>query len=241
MKTMKSTAAICAVALAVQGCATASKDLTPTYISPLQYQSYDCEQIAAEVARIQARVVQLGGRLDQAANNDAGIMAVGLLLFWPVLFALGGTKQQEAEYSRLKGEYDALEQQAVLKKCQRAAPPPVVATPTQPSTSPIAAVEPVAAVPAAVPAEAVSSSPLIAVPAVQIVPMAATTPSSAAGAGQVSKHMFSAERLAKGSGCERPVATMNIRTVVSETFTVACFNGEALSIRCENGACRVLQ
>lgn len=194
--------------------------------------------------------MQLGGRLDQAANNDAGIMAVGLLLFWPVLFALGGTKQQEAEYSRLKGEYDALEQQAILKKCQRAAPAPVVATPTQavPST-PLAVVEPLVATPVAavaapvvaLPAVAVYAAPPVATPAVQVVLVASPSPASTAGTVQASKHMFSAERLAKGSGCERPVATMNIRTVVSETFTVACFNGDALSIRCENGACRVLQ
>ena len=84
MKAMRSTAMVCAVALGIQGCATASRDLSTTYVSPLQYQSYDCDQIAAEGMRIQARVVQFGGRLDQAANNDAGIMAVGLPLFWPV-------------------------------------------------------------------------------------------------------------------------------------------------------------
>lgn len=44
-------------------------------------------------------------------------MGVGLVLFWPALFALGGTKQQEAEYARLKGEHDALQQAAVAKKC----------------------------------------------------------------------------------------------------------------------------
>src|SRR5213079_1316147 len=60
---------------------------------------------------------QLGGRLDEAANNDKGIATVGIILFWPVLFALGGTKQQEAEYSRLKGEYDAVQQAAIAKRC----------------------------------------------------------------------------------------------------------------------------
>jgi hypothetical protein len=98
-------------------CATASKDLSPTYTSPLGYQNYDCEQLAAESQRIQGRVVQLGGRLDTAASNDKAIAGVGVLLFWPALFALGGTKQQEADYSRLRGEYDAVQQSAVLRKC----------------------------------------------------------------------------------------------------------------------------
>ena len=117
MHALRSIAGVCSVALVVNGCATASKDLTATYVSPLQYQAYDCDQLAAEIQRISGRVNQLGGRLDEAANNDKGIMAVGLILFWPALFALGGTKQQEAEYSRLKGEYDAIEQQAIIKKC----------------------------------------------------------------------------------------------------------------------------
>jgi hypothetical protein len=44
------------------------------------------------------------------------------------LFALGGTKQQEAEYARLTGEYDALQQAVVAKKCPGVVP---VAMPAQ--------------------------------------------------------------------------------------------------------------
>ena len=83
----------------------------------MQYQAYDCDQLSSESQRIQARVVQLGGRLDTAAANDKAIAGVGAILFWPALFALGGTKQQEADYSRLRGEYDAVQQSAVLRKC----------------------------------------------------------------------------------------------------------------------------
>jgi hypothetical protein len=105
------------LAILLAGCATGSKDLSATYVSPTQYQSYDCSQLQMETQRIQARVVELGGRLDQAASNDKAIAGVGIILFWPALFALGGTKQQEAEYSRLKGEFDAAQQAAVQKKC----------------------------------------------------------------------------------------------------------------------------
>lgn len=106
-----------ASAILALGCATASKDIAPIYVSPLQYQGYDCQQLAAETHRIQSRVIELGGRLDQAASNDKTITGVGMVLFWPALFALGGTKQQEADYSRLKGEYDAVQQAAIVKKC----------------------------------------------------------------------------------------------------------------------------
>ena len=97
------------------GCSTASQNITAEYISPNQYQSYDCEQLTQEATRILVRVKQLGVRLDQAANNDKAIGVVGAILFWPALFALGGTKQQEAEYARLKGEYDAVSQAQIAK------------------------------------------------------------------------------------------------------------------------------
>jgi hypothetical protein len=114
---MKKFTTTLATVLILSGCATASKDISTTYVSPIQYQSYDCAQLAAETQRIQVRVNQLGGRLDEAAENDKAITGVGVILFWPALFALGGTKEQEAEYARLKGEYDAVQQSAVLKKC----------------------------------------------------------------------------------------------------------------------------
>ena len=63
------------------------------------------------------------GRLDEAANNDKVIMGVGMVLFWPALFALGGTKQQEADYARLKGEYEAIGQAMIAKKCDQGTAP----------------------------------------------------------------------------------------------------------------------
>lgn len=114
--------------LVLGGCSTASKDISSTYVSPMQYQPYDCQQLSMEAQRIQTRVVELGGRLDQAATNDKAIMGVGLVLFWPALFALGGTKQQEAEYARLRGEYDAVQQAAIEKKCNLSVVAPAAAS-----------------------------------------------------------------------------------------------------------------
>ncbi len=125
MKKVGATCLSCVVLLS--GCATASKDVVPAYVSPLQYQAYDCAQLTSESQRIQARVVQLGGRLDEASNNDKALMGVGLVLFWPALFALGGTKQQEADYARLQGEYDAIQKTAIEKKCAGVVPAPAPA------------------------------------------------------------------------------------------------------------------
>jgi hypothetical protein len=113
----------------ISGCTTASKDIGAVYISSLQYASYDCDQLGAESSRILTRVKQLGVQLDKAAANDKAIGVAGAILFWPALFALGGNKQQEAEYSRLKGEFEAAQTVAIQKKCSFAVPQ------TSPNTS----------------------------------------------------------------------------------------------------------
>lgn len=113
------TCTVVALAFAIlsNGCSSSSKDISSSYVSPLQYQPYDCSQLAGESHRILSRVKEIGGRLDEASSNDKMITGAGVILFWPSLFFLGGTKQQEAEYGRLKGEYDAVQQAAIAKKC----------------------------------------------------------------------------------------------------------------------------
>jgi hypothetical protein len=131
----KAIASVLAISLALAGCATASKDIAATYTSPMQYQNHDCEQLSGEAQRINVRVNQLAGRLDEAAANDKAIAGVGAILFWPALFALGGTKNQEAEFARLKGDHDAIQQVAVMKKCPGTMAPNQTAG-IQPAVSP---------------------------------------------------------------------------------------------------------
>lgn len=119
----KTIATTLAISLALSGCATASGNIAASYTTPMQYQAYDCAQLSSEAQRVHGRTNQLAGRLDEAANNDKALMGVGLVLFWPALFALGGTKQQETDYARLKGEYDAIQQTMVAKKCDQAGSP----------------------------------------------------------------------------------------------------------------------
>lgn len=139
MRVFPIVSAVAVACSSLAGCATASKDVPTAYVSPLQYQSYDCTQIAMEGQRLNARVSELGGRLDTAADHDKAIAGVGAILFWPALFALGGTKAQEAEYARLRGEHDAIEQASISKRCGVAAP---LVADTAPAVTPVAAVEP---------------------------------------------------------------------------------------------------
>jgi len=115
---MKKIIGVFVCVLAVGACATQPDKIASAYVSPLQYKDYDCDQISMELARVNSRVNALHTSLKKTADDDAGQMAVGLILLWPTLFFLEGSDGPEAqEYARLKGEKDALDVAAVQKKC----------------------------------------------------------------------------------------------------------------------------
>ena len=113
---IKAFVAVCA-ALSLAGCATSPDKISASYVSPLQYQGYDCGKIRGELVRIGHRVDEVTGHQRKQASNDALAMGVGLVLFWPALFFLAGGNDKKEELGRLKGEYDALQQAAVTKRC----------------------------------------------------------------------------------------------------------------------------
>lgn len=135
-------------------------------------------------------------------------------------------------------------------------------TPSQPTTATAGAATPGASAPSAVSPSPQGSYP--SVPASAVVPVSAvstTTPSTApsvtSGAPEPasavpvakapplpasgSKHMFAAERFAKGAGCVQPIASLGAQTPAFESFTVICANGDPMIIRCDGGACRELK
>lgn len=106
------------LAVSMVGCASSPDDISASYVSPITYKDYDCDQIALELQRVTRRAGELQGNLDKKAGGDAAQVAVGALLFWPALFFVeGGDGPEATEYARLKGERDALEQVSILKKC----------------------------------------------------------------------------------------------------------------------------
>lgn len=106
------------LALLLAACASSPDKLPAASVSTLQYENHSCRQIAAEVDRVERQVNDLYYRLDKKASGDAMQMGVGMVLFWPALFFLeGGDGPEAAEYSRLKGEMQALEKVAIKKNC----------------------------------------------------------------------------------------------------------------------------
>lgn len=112
-------------AAVLAGCASNPDKISSSYVSPLKYKNHDCEQIAMEMDHVSRRTSELYYQLKGEADADAAQMGVGLVLFWPALFFLeGGDGPQAAEYSRLKGEHEALQSAAIDKKCAMEDLPP---------------------------------------------------------------------------------------------------------------------
>jgi hypothetical protein len=116
-----------AIALAAGGCASSSNEIKASYVSPLQYQQYNCQQIAAEADRVSRKAAELSGVQDTKASNDAVATGVALVLFWPAALLVKGDGSTAAELARLKGEFETLEKVSIEKNCGLrfgAQPPP---------------------------------------------------------------------------------------------------------------------
>ncbi len=112
------------VATMLSGCVSSSEKYNSPYISPAQFQTYSCAELLAEIERVQAKVSQLTDKSDGNATADEKLeLDADLSLSWTALFALAGTKEQEAEYALLKSEYDAIQQWAAIKQCSGVIPP----------------------------------------------------------------------------------------------------------------------
>jgi hypothetical protein len=129
--TFKAVAAIAAMGVALSGCASSSDDIAAAYVSPLAYDTYTCPQLSGELQRISARVHEVTGTVDQKATNDKVAMGVGLVLFWPALFFLKGNGPEQEELARLKGEYDAVNQEMIKDNCG-----PIVSAPVASAAAP---------------------------------------------------------------------------------------------------------
>lgn len=110
--------AVSIIAGLLTACASNPDKIDAAYVSPLKYKDYDCDQIAMEMDYVGQRTTKLHTRLKKERQKDNAKMGVGLVLFWPALFFLdGGDGPEAAEYSQLKGEFEALRTNSTQKKC----------------------------------------------------------------------------------------------------------------------------
>ena len=96
--------------MGLAGCTTAPES-DPAYVSPLQYQDYNCKQIKAEMRRI-------SGKIEQAAQaNQTGQVLDAALTVFAISQGYGVYSEDNPEYRRLQNQYDVLEQTAIQKEC----------------------------------------------------------------------------------------------------------------------------
>ncbi|MBE0443110.1 MAG: hypothetical protein ACTH7W_00275 [Psychrobacter sp.] len=122
MKTL-ATATLLAITgiFGLSGCASTG-NVTPQYVPPSTYQSYDCQALNQEYARVNRYV-------DAALNEQSTLSSTGVGIgvsagSWGISpnisFGLGkseNTKARDAKLSRLYGERDAIVQSARLQNC----------------------------------------------------------------------------------------------------------------------------
>lgn len=102
---------------ALAGCASSSNEIAPAYVSPVMYQSYNCQQLALEAQGISQRAATLSGAQDSQRSKDQLATAAAIVVFWPAAFFVGGDKQTAAELANMKGQMVAIEQASIAKKC----------------------------------------------------------------------------------------------------------------------------
>jgi hypothetical protein len=102
-------------------CAPHSYEIRSAEVSPEQYKELSCTEVYAEMNTHMLRLEELGRSIDETAETDETQTAVGIILFWPVLFWLEGSDTPEAqEYAQIRGEMLSLEHTAILRDCVEA-------------------------------------------------------------------------------------------------------------------------
>lgn len=100
--------------LLVAACAQPPEAIAPAYVSPATYRGYNCQQLGAELHRVDNALAQASQQQRKARSNDtAGVILLGL----PVS-SLSGANVAE-QVAALKGQKHTLEQMMISRRCVR--------------------------------------------------------------------------------------------------------------------------
>ncbi|MGR3564095.1 MAG: hypothetical protein ACU0FH_14920 [Heliomarina sp.] len=115
MKKLISSIACCAILAA---CAEQPSQIDALYVSPNVYRDKSCSNLMIERNTIINNVNRLTEQQQKAADTDAAAMGIGMVLFWPALFALGTTDDKSEALATAKGNYDAITAQMHSRRCK---------------------------------------------------------------------------------------------------------------------------
>jgi len=88
----------------------------PSYVSPIKYQKYSCNQLSKEREKISQRITILSTQLENFNTKKGAMVFTSPLIFLPI--GLSSTSEIEVELGKLNGEYNALTAAAKHKKCK---------------------------------------------------------------------------------------------------------------------------
>lgn len=113
--------ALAASAALLSSCASTG-NISPQYIPPSNYQSYDCSALGQEYNRINTYINQAEQQQSTLSATGIGVgVSAGRWGISPnITFGVGksgNTQARDAKLSRLFGERDAVVQSARLKQC----------------------------------------------------------------------------------------------------------------------------
>ena len=122
MKTLTVTALLAAAGImGLSGCASTG-NITPQYIPPSTYQSYNCQALNQEYVRVNSYVNAARNEQSTLASTGVGVgISAGRWGISPnISFGVGqsnNNKARDAKLSRLYGERDAIIQSARIQRC----------------------------------------------------------------------------------------------------------------------------
>lgn len=122
MKTFTATALLATTGIfGLSGCASTG-NITPQYIPPSTYQSYDCQALNQEYVRVNNYVNATRNEQSTLSASGVGVgISAGRWGISPnISFGVGqsnNNKARDAKLSRLYGERDAIIQSARIQRC----------------------------------------------------------------------------------------------------------------------------
>lgn len=94
---------------ALAGCTANPNNIQPAYVSPLQYQSLDCDQLKGEFDRVASRWAELDNLLMRRHDRDVAAVGGSVVLTAPaILLKNGSSASLEAEFAVVSGQQRAL-------------------------------------------------------------------------------------------------------------------------------------
>ena len=125
--------------LLLPACASRPENVVASHVSSSRYAERTCKSLARELDEVQDALRAQSAKLNDKATQDAVVTGVGVILFWPVLFALGNNAGLEGDVARLKGEEQAIRKQLREQECEMPAAKPAPAAAPAPSATATAA------------------------------------------------------------------------------------------------------